>query len=190
MPTRSSPGRSITTSISPQHHDLALRLTPQLARHRHEAIPQYEASLVQIRPRFEQGLTRQDIDWVYPTYDRLCADFFERLVAVDGAFLASVDPSQVRTLEEDLQKDNDKAARPVQAFAAGRLAIRIVFADPSERKPEHSIFHVWNEQRGRGELGEWLGCPYLRHQATTFLLFSHLRAGHMVSLCACPARVF
>jgi hypothetical protein len=71
-----------------------------------------------------------------------------RSAGPDGAFLASVDPSHVRTLEEDLQKDNDEAAHPAQAFAAGRLAIRIVFADPSERKPEHSIFHVWNEQRG------------------------------------------
>ena len=103
---------------------------------------------MQIRPRFEQGLTSQDIDWVYATYDRLRADLFERLVAVGGAFLASVDPSQVRPLEEDLQKDNDKAARPVQASAAEQLAIRIFFADPSERKLEHSIFRVCNEQRG------------------------------------------
>ena len=109
---------------SEQRHDLTLRLTPLLARHLHEAIPQYEASLVQIRQRLEQGLTSQDIDWVYATYDRLRADLFDRLVADGGAFLASVDPSQVRTLEAALQNDHDNAARLVQAPAPERLKKR------------------------------------------------------------------
>ena len=65
---------------SEQRNDLGLRLKSLLARHRHEAIPQYEAGLVQIRQRFEQGLTGQDIDWVYATYDRLRVDLFNRLV--------------------------------------------------------------------------------------------------------------
>ena len=57
-----------------QRHDVAERLTPLLARHRHEAIPQYEAFLVQVRQRFERGLTSQDIDWAYVTFDRFRAD--------------------------------------------------------------------------------------------------------------------
>jgi hypothetical protein len=109
---------------SEQRHDLGLRLTPLLARHRHEAIPQYEAFLVQIRQRLERGLTSRDIDWVYVTYDQLRADLFDRLVADGGVFLASVDPRQVRTFEEALQKDNDKAARLVQAPAPERLKKR------------------------------------------------------------------
>jgi Family of unknown function (DUF6279) len=109
---------------SEQRSDLGLRLTPLLARHRHEAIPQYEAFLVQSRQRLEQGLTSQDIDWAYTTYDRLRADLFDRLVADGGVFLASVDPRQVRTLEEALRKDNDKAARLVQAPASERLKKR------------------------------------------------------------------
>jgi len=109
---------------SEQREDLGLRLTPLLARHRHEAIPQYEASLVQVRQRLERGLTSQDIDWAYATYDRLRADLFDRLVADGGVFLASVDSRQVRTFEEALQKDNDKAARLVQAPAPERLKKR------------------------------------------------------------------
>jgi uncharacterized protein DUF6279 len=109
---------------SEQRHDLTLRLAPLLARHRHEAIPQYEAFLVQIRQRLEQGLASQDIDWAYATYDRLRADLFDRLVADGGVFLASVDPSQVRTFEKALQKDNDKAARLVQAPKQERLERR------------------------------------------------------------------
>lgn len=109
---------------SDQRHDLTVRLTPLLARHRHEAIPQYEAFLVQIRQRLERGLTSQDIDWAYATYDRLRADLFDRLVTDGGVLLASVDPRQVRTFEDALQKDHDKAARLVQAPAPERLKKR------------------------------------------------------------------
>jgi len=109
---------------SEQRHDLGLRLTPLLAQHRHEAIPQYEAFLVQIRQRLERGFTSQDIDWTYATYDRLRADLFERLVADGGVFLASVDQRQVKNLEEVLQKDNEKAARLVQAPKRDRLERR------------------------------------------------------------------
>lgn len=109
---------------SEQRHDLGRQLRPLLARHRHEAIPQYEAALVQIRQRIERGLTSQDIDWVYATYDQLRADLFNRLIADGGVFLASVDPSQVRTLEVVLQKDNAKVALLVQAPAPERLKKR------------------------------------------------------------------
>jgi len=109
---------------SDQRHDLAQRLTPLLTRHRHEAIPQYESFLVQFRQRFERGLTSQDLNWVYTSYDQLRADLFEQVVADGGVFLASVDPRQVRTFEEALQKDYDKAVRLVQAPAPERLKKR------------------------------------------------------------------
>jgi hypothetical protein len=107
-----------------QRHDVAERLTPLLARHRHEAIPQYEAFLVQVLQRLERGLTSQDVDWAYATFDRLRADLFDRVVADGGALLASVDPRQVRILEAALQKDHEKAARLVQDPAPERLKKR------------------------------------------------------------------
>ncbi len=107
-----------------QRHDVAERLTPLLARHRHEAIPQYEAFLVQVRQRFERGLTSQDIDWAYATFDRFRADLFDRVVADGGALLSSVDSRQVRILEAALQKDHEKAARLVQDPAPERLKKR------------------------------------------------------------------
>jgi hypothetical protein len=107
-----------------QRHDVAERLTPLLARHRHEAIPQYEAFLVQVRQRFERGLTSQDIDWAYATFDRFRADLFDRVVADGGALLASVDSRQVRILEAALQKDHEKASRLVQDPAPERLKKR------------------------------------------------------------------
>jgi hypothetical protein len=109
---------------SDQRHDLAQRLTPLLARHRHEAIPQYESFLVQFRQRFERGLTGQDLDGVYASYDRLRADLIDRVVADGGALLASVDSRQVRILEAALQKDHEKAARLVQDPAPERLKKR------------------------------------------------------------------
>lgn len=109
---------------SEQRHELGRQLSPLLARHRREAIPQYEAALVQVRQRIERGLTSQDIDWVYATYDRLRADLFNRLIADGGVFLASVAPEQVQTLEAALQKDNDKVARLVQAPVPERLKKR------------------------------------------------------------------
>ena len=104
-----------------QHHDLAQRLTTLLARHRHEALPQYEIFLREIGQRVERGLAGSDIDWAYATYDRLRTDLFERVVADSGVFLASIDSRQVRTFESALQKDNAKAVRLVQISAPERL---------------------------------------------------------------------
>jgi Family of unknown function (DUF6279) len=109
---------------SEQRRDLSQRLTPLLARHRQEAIPQYVTVLVQGRQRLERGLTNQDIDWVYANYDRLRADFFDRVIADSGVVLASVDSRQVRTLETALQKDHAKSVRFVQAPAPERLKKR------------------------------------------------------------------
>lgn len=109
---------------SDQRHDLAQRLTPLLARHRHEALPQYEAVLVQSRQRLERGLANQDIDWVYANYDRLRADLFDRVIADSGVLLTSVDSRQARTLEAAFQKNSAKTARLVQAPAPERLKKR------------------------------------------------------------------
>ena len=107
-----------------QRQDLVQRLAPLLARHRHEALPQYEIFLREIGQRVERGLAGSDIDWAYATYDRLRTDLFERVVADSGVFLASIDARQVRTFESALQKDNAKAARLIQISAPERLKER------------------------------------------------------------------
>ena len=107
-----------------QRRDLTVRLTPLLARHRHEAIPEYEAALLELRQRLARGLAGGDIDWVYTTYDRLRADLFERIVADGGVFLASVDQHQVQRLQQVLRKDSRKARRLAEAPATARLDTR------------------------------------------------------------------
>jgi len=109
---------------SDQRRDLSQRLAPLLARHRQEALPQYEAFLTQIRRRFERGLANQDIEWVFANYDRLRNDLVNRLIAESGILLASVDSSQVRTLEAAFQKDTTKSARLAQAPVSERLKKR------------------------------------------------------------------
>ena len=103
---------------------MAQRLTSLLARHRREAIPQYEAFLVQIRQRFERGLTNQDLEWVFTNYDRLRNDLVNRVITDSGILLASIDSSQVRTLEAAFQKDTSKAVRLAQAPVLERLKKR------------------------------------------------------------------
>ncbi len=107
-----------------QRREVTQRLKPLLSRHRREAIPQYEAALTDLQQRVGLGLTNDDIDWVYATYDRFRADLFERLAGDGGVFLASVDARQTHTLEGALGKDNRKAARLVEAPAPERLGQR------------------------------------------------------------------
>lgn len=107
-----------------QRHDVAQRLAPLLDRHRHEALPQYETFLREVRHWVERGLSGPDVEWAYATYDRLRTDLFERLVADSGFFLASVDAQQVRTFESALEKDHAKAVGLIQTPAPERLKER------------------------------------------------------------------
>jgi hypothetical protein len=104
-----------------QRHDVAKRLAPLLDRHRHEALPQYETFLREVRQRVERGLSGPDVEWAYATYDRLRTNLFERLVADSGVFLASVDARQVRSFESALEKDHAKAERLTHTSASERL---------------------------------------------------------------------
>jgi hypothetical protein len=107
-----------------QRQNVAQRLTPILSRHRQEALPQYESVARQARQRLERGLTGEDVDWAYDTYDRLRADLFERLVQDGGQFLASLEARQVRAFEAALRKDDEKSARLAQMPAAERAKER------------------------------------------------------------------
>jgi hypothetical protein len=94
-----------------QRKNLSDRLQVILSRHRREALPQYEAFLIDIRGRLERGITGEDVDWFYASFDRLRDDLFERFVDDGGVFLASIERDQTKTLEQAMQKDNAKAAK-------------------------------------------------------------------------------
>lgn len=107
-----------------QRQDITDRIQTILAKHRREALPQYEAFLVQIHQRVERGITSEDIDWFYASLDRLRDDLFDRLVIDGGVFLASVSPAQTATLERAMQKDNEQAAKLASGTARERLKKR------------------------------------------------------------------
>lgn len=133
-----------------QRHDLAQRLMPLLDKHRHEALPQYEAFLREIRQRVEQGLTGPDVDWAYTTYDELRTDLFERVVADSGVFLASVEARQVSTFESALRKDHAKTVRLIQGPAPERLNKR---AQETLDLVQDWLGRLTKEQQG--QIREW-----------------------------------
>jgi len=94
-----------------QRKDMTGRIQAILLKHRREALPQYESFLVQVRQRVERGITGEDVEWFYASFDRLRDDLFERFVDDGGVFLASVGPAQKNTLARAMRKDNETAAK-------------------------------------------------------------------------------
>lgn len=104
-----------------QRRDVTARLKPLLTRHRSEAIPQYEQFLKELQQRVSRGLSSEDLDWIYASYDRFRADVFERAVPDGSALLVTVGERQVRNLEEVFRKEEKKASRALQGSSANRL---------------------------------------------------------------------
>ena len=104
-----------------QRRDVTARLKPLLTRHRAEAIPQYEQFLKELQQRVNGGLTREDLEWVYASYDRFRADMFERAVPDGSALLVTVNERQIRNLEDMFRKEEKKASRALQGSSANRL---------------------------------------------------------------------
>ena len=109
---------------SGQRRDVTARLKPLLSRHRKEALPQYEQFLKNLQERVSRGLTQEDLEWMYRSYDRFRADLFERLVPDSSALLMSVSEKQVRYLEKVFHKEESKAASKLQEPISTRLEER------------------------------------------------------------------
>jgi hypothetical protein len=106
---------------SGQRRDVTARLQPLLLRHRTEVIPQYEQFLRELQQRLGRGLTHEDLDWIYASYDRFRADLFERLAPDGGVVLTAITEKQIRNFEEVVQKEEQKAARRLQKPLSVRL---------------------------------------------------------------------
>ena len=107
-----------------QRRDVTARLKPLLDRHRTEAIPQYEQFLKELQQRVSLGLTREDLEWMYGSYDRFRADLFERAVPDGSALLMTVSERQVRNLEDVFRKEEHKFVRTLQGSTSKRLEER------------------------------------------------------------------
>ena len=104
-----------------QRRDVTARLKPLLTRHRAEAIPRYEQFLKELQQRVSGGLTGDDLEWVYASYDRFRADLLERAIPDGSALLVTVNERQIRNLEDMFRKEEKKASRALQGSSANRL---------------------------------------------------------------------
>lgn len=100
------------------------RLRSLLAQHRTDALPRYERFLVQVKEKSADGLDREEIDWAFSTYQELRADLLGRIVRDSAALLSALTDEQVRYLEARLQRDAEKAARPLHESTESRLSAR------------------------------------------------------------------
>jgi hypothetical protein len=80
---------------SSQRAFVAERLDRILDRHRHEALPHYEAVLAQARARIERGLSEKDIDWAFAQYEGLREDLVSRFVSDGTDFAGLVEDRQL-----------------------------------------------------------------------------------------------
>ncbi len=107
-----------------QKNVLSARLGTLLTHHRTEALPKYEAFIVQLSQTCEDGLTGEEVDRFFASYTTLRTELFE-LVAEDGTrFLGSVDERQLQYLEDTLQRDNQEIEERLQDPPEKRLAKR------------------------------------------------------------------
>ena len=100
------------------------RLKDLLARHRKDALPIYERFLIQLKEQSADAVNRQEIDWIFSTYQQLRADLFGRIVTDGAVVLSSLTDRQVRYMERRFQRDHEKAARRLTEDPESRLAQR------------------------------------------------------------------
>jgi hypothetical protein len=97
------------------------RLQPLLSRHRTEALPQYEQFLKDLRVRLSRGLTPEDLEWTFASYDRFRADLFERAIPEGGELVTLLKDKQIQHLERVFRKEDAQAERLIQGATAVRL---------------------------------------------------------------------
>ena len=106
---------------SGQRLEVMPRLQTILTRHRTEALPQYEQFLKDVQQRVRQGLTCEDVNWIYASYDRFRADLFERVAPDGGLVLTTMTHQQIQHFAEVASKEEQKAGRRLQKSVSTRL---------------------------------------------------------------------
>ena len=106
---------------SGQRREVTPRLQTILTRHRTEALPQYEQFLKDVQQRVRQGLTGEDVNWIYASYDRFRADLFERVAPDGGLVLTTMTHQQIQHFAEVASKEEQKAGRRLQKSVSTRL---------------------------------------------------------------------
>lgn len=100
------------------------RLKDLLAQHRKGVLPVYERFLIQIKEHSADGLDREELDWMFSTYQQLRADLLRRIMPDGVALVSSLTDRQVGYLEHMFQRDHEKALRKLQEDRHSRLSRR------------------------------------------------------------------
>ena len=129
---------------SGQRRIVNARLQPLLLRHRTEALPQYEQFLKDLQARISRGLTPEDVEWSFASYDRFRADLFERAIPEGGELATLLNNDQITYLERVFHQEEAQAAHLEKRTTSTRLEDRT--------------------KKGMAMAEEWLG-PFNREQS-------------------------
>lgn len=106
---------------SSQRRIVNARLQPLLWRHRIEALPQYEQFLKDLHARIGRGLTSEDVEWTFASYDRFRADLFERAIPEGTQLAMLLKNNQITYLERVFRKEEVQAESLARRSVSTRL---------------------------------------------------------------------
>jgi hypothetical protein len=101
------------------------RLATLHSWHRNVELPRYVEFLQQIHERWRDGLTPEEVDAIFDTFQKLRADLAQRVASEGAALLTTVDSQQIRHLERVVQRDNRDVQAEVRARPEDRATKRL-----------------------------------------------------------------
>jgi uncharacterized protein DUF6279 len=101
------------------------RLADLHAWHRKAELPRYADFLSHVQDRWQDGLSAEDVDWVFDTFQQLRAELAERIAAEGSSFLTTVDAKQIRYLERVVQRENRDLQAKVEMKPERRAEKRV-----------------------------------------------------------------
>lgn len=102
------------TLTSSQETYLEKKITILHAWHRQQELPVLVDALRELRTRFQDGLSREDIDWIDDTQSVFWQRFVARSLPDFARFLATVQPEQVAHLQQSMEERNDFLVQQTQ----------------------------------------------------------------------------
>jgi Family of unknown function (DUF6279) len=92
--------------------------------HRQTELPRYAEFLRQVQDRWRDGVSAEEIEWVFDTFAKLRAELAGRVASAGAVFLPTVDAKQIKHLDRVMQRDNREWLSQAGARAEERAAKR------------------------------------------------------------------
>jgi cell division protein FtsI/penicillin-binding protein 2 len=94
-----------------QKNSLDIKIKKHLAWHKKEELPVYSDFLKEIKIKTQDGLTSEEINWIFQRYDDLYENLIKNLSSDAVTFLTSLNKEQIQNLEQKMKKDNEKLTK-------------------------------------------------------------------------------